>query len=181
MTTCGASHKPAWDFTLTTLEGKPLPLHLFRGRVVLLVNTASECGFSAQFAELESLWRKFRHRGLIVIGVPSDDFGHQEPGDAPAIARFCQARFGVTFPMCAKSHVRGASALPIYKWAAEQTYFRPRWNFHKYLIDRNGELAASFLSWTRPDNRRVLRAIERELDRRPKNSASSRAQDQITD
>lgn len=147
------------------MDAKPFPLRALEGKVLLLVNTASECGFTQQYAELEEIWRAFRQRDLVVIGIPSDDFGHQEPGDNSTIRGFCSARFAITFPLMDKSHVIGDQALPIYRWAAKQTLFRPRWNFHKYLIGRDGRLAASFVSWTRPRSRRVLRAIERELER----------------
>ena len=125
MTTCKANQQLAWDFSLQTIDAKPFPLRSLEGKVLLLVNTASECGFTKQYAELEEIWQTFGQRGLVVIGIPSDDFGHQEPGDNSAIKGFCSARFAITYPMMAKSHVRGDQALPIYKWAAKQTFFSP--------------------------------------------------------
>lgn len=161
---CSAAEKArAWDFTLKAPDETPLPLKQFAGSALLLVNTASECGFTEQYRQLQELWERYQTKGLIILGVPSDDFGHQEPGSNAAIQKFCQTRFHVTFPMSAKTAVRGQSADPLYLWAAKNSWFRPKWNFHKYLIDREGRLAGSFLSWTPANSPRIKRAIEREL------------------
>lgn len=133
------------DFTLPCLDGGDLRLADYAGQVMLLVNTASECGFTPQYAGLEQLWRAYRHRGFVVLGFPCDQFGHQEPGDEAQIARFCETRFGVTFPMSAKIQVNGAGAHPLYRYL---THAAPgllgteaiKWNFTKFLVDRSGQV-----------------------------------------
>ena len=167
----GASRKwreamtDVYDFQLTALDGTPLPLANFRGLPILLVNTASECAYTPQYADLQKLWDEFKARGLVVLGAPSDDFGRQEPGTEPTIAAFCQRAFGITFPMTAKVHVRGAQCHPLYAWLAREGGWisRPRWNFHKYLIGRDGKMADWFASMTRPAASRCRAAIERLL------------------
>jgi glutathione peroxidase len=124
------------------LTGKPLPIQQFTGRPMLIINTASLCSFSTQFADLESLWQRNKERGLVVLGVPSNDFGHQEPGNSEQIVSLCLNKFGVTFPMLAKTPVRGAKAHPLFQWLAQEGGFfsKPRWNFYKYIIGRDGHL-----------------------------------------
>ena len=152
----------AYDFQLTTVDGAPLPLANFSGKPLLLVNTASKCGYTPQYADLQKLWDEFTTRGLIVLGVPCNDFGGQEPESESAIAAFCQRAFGITFPMTAKIHVRGAHRHPLYTWLASQGGFisRPRWNFHKYLIGRDGKMADWFSSMTRPSASRLRAAVQ---------------------
>ena len=135
----------AHDFDFTTIDGLPLPLARFRGKLLLVVNTASECGYTPQYAGLEKLWQEQRGRGLVVLGVPCNDFGAQEPGSEAEIGAFCQKNYGVTFPLTGKYEVKGKAAHPFYRWAGEQAGAagRPKWNFHKYLIGRDGE----FLDW----------------------------------
>lgn len=132
--------------SLKSIGGEPLPTAGFAGHVVLLVNTASLCGFTGQYRGLEALWRRYKERGLIVLGVPSNDFGGQEPGSDDDIRRFCDAKFGVTFPLSGKQIVSGPSAHPIYRWAAAQTgtIGTPNWNFHKILIGRDGRVVDWF-------------------------------------
>lgn len=157
----------AYDFSFYTLVGhQPLPLSTFKGKVVIVVNTASKCGFTPQYASLEKLYEKYKSRGLIVLGVPSNDFGHQEPGKNEDIAHFCQINYGVTFPMTAKEVVSGKNAHPFYRWAKQQLGFgtAPKWNFHKYLINRKGELVNYFYSLTAPDSKRFIQAVEQALD-----------------
>lgn len=157
----------AYHFSFHTLvEHKLLPLSSFEGKVLLIVNTASKCGFTSQYAELEKLYKKYQSRGFVVLGVPSNDFGNQEPGDAREISNFCQINYGVSFPMTAKEVVSGANAHPFYKWAHQQLGFgsAPKWNFHKYLINRKGELVTYYYSTTKPDAPRLLKAIEKALD-----------------
>lgn len=155
----------AYDFQLTRIDGAPLPLASFSGKPVLLVNTASQCGHTPQYAELQKLWDEFKSRGLIVLGVPCDDFGGQEPDTESGIAAFCERMFAITFPMTSKIHVRGAERHPLYTWLATQSSLlaRPRWNFHKYLIGRDGQMADWFASMTRPTASRFRAAIERLL------------------
>ena len=128
--------------SLDSIEGRPMPTADFRGRVVLLVNTASRCGFTGQYRGLEILWRRYRDRGVIVLGVPSNDFGGQEPGSNGEIRQFCNTTFDITFPLAGKQVVSGSAAHPLYRWAAAQTGTLgvPSWNFHKILIGRDGRL-----------------------------------------
>jgi glutathione peroxidase len=137
----------------------------YQDKVVLVVNTASNCGFTPQFERLEALHRKYQERGLVVLGFPSNDFGGQEPGTAPQIAEFCQVNYGVSFPVFAKSAVRGANANPVFRELAAKTGSAPRWNFHKYLVDRNGAPVASFATQVEPTDPKLVREIERLLGR----------------
>jgi glutathione peroxidase len=150
----------AYDFTLTTLAGAPYPLAALRGRPMLIVNTASQCGFTPQYAALEALSER-APSGLVVIGVPSNDFGNQEPGDAAAIGEFCQRNYGVSFPLMEKAHVKGRDAAPLFRWLAAEGGFlsRPRWNFYKYLIGPDGRLADWFASLTKPESEKMAQAI----------------------
>ena len=154
-----------YDFTLTGLDGKPMPLEQFKGHPVLLVNTASECGFTPQFDGLEKLWEAYKDKGLVVIGVPSNDFGGQEPGVGHEIANFCQKNYGVTFPLADKSVVSGAEAIPVYKWAGTQAGFlgKPNWNFHKYLFGKDGKFVDWFASTTEPQSEKIVAAVDKVL------------------
>lgn len=156
----------AYDFSFHTLVGhKPLPLSEFRGKVLLIVNTASKCGFTPQYADLEALYEKYKDQGLVILGVPSNDFAKQEPGSDTDIANFCQINYGVTFPMTAKEVVTGKDAHPFYRWARQQLGFgtAPKWNFHKYLINRHGELIDYFYTTTSPKAPRFIKRIETAL------------------
>jgi len=155
----------AHEFEFTSIDGAPLPLETFKGKVVLLVNTASRCGFTHQYADLQSVWERYRGRGLVVLGVPSNDFGGQEPGSESDIKEFCEVNFNVDFPMTSKVHVKGEAAHPFYRWAADELGFaaEPRWNFHKYLIAPDGRLVDWFATTTPPNAERVVRAIEQHL------------------
>ncbi len=141
-----------------------MPLADFAGKALLVVNTASRCGFTPQYDELQALWKARHQAGLVILGVPSNDFGNQEPGTAEIIRSFCAAR-QVTFPMANKAHVIGPEAHPFYQWAAAQTGVigKPRWNFYKYLIDREGRLIGWFSSLTKPSSPKMRKAIERAL------------------
>ena len=147
-------------------NNKPFALDRYKGKVMLIVNTASQCGFTPQYAQLESLYQKYKGKGLVVIGVPSNDFGEQEPGSNNEIVNFCTLNYGVTFPMTSKELVVGDHAHPFYQWAYKKLGFGtgPKWNFHKYLINRKGELVDYFNSTTAPDSDRVIAAIEKLLD-----------------
>ena len=157
--------RSAHDFAFTSIEGRPLPLADFRGKVVLVVNTASQCGFTRQYADLQAVWEGYRERGLVVLGVPSNDFGGQEPGTEEEIKTFCEVNFDVDFPMTSKVHVKGDDIHPFYEWAAGQVGMAgvPRWNFHKYLIGPDGRLADWFSTPTAPTSGKVTRAIEAQL------------------
>ena len=153
----------ATDFTLSTPQGAPMPLSQFAGRPMLVVNTASKCGFTPQYQGLQSLWTEYESQGLVVLGVPSNDFGNQEPGTDAEIGAFCTTRFATTFPLAAKAHVRGPEAIPLFQWLATQAgaLGRPRWNFYKYVIAPDGSLARWFSSITKPDARPLRATIER--------------------
>jgi glutathione peroxidase len=150
----------AYDFQLKSLTGEPLDLKQFAGHPLLVVNTASKCGFTPQYKGLQDVWTAYRDRGLIVIGVPSNDFGAQEPGSATEIGAFCTRNYGVTFQMAEKIHVKGPEAHPLFRWFAEQggTLSKPRWNFFKYVVAKDGSLASWFSSITKPESGK-LRAV----------------------
>ena len=148
-----------------SIDDSPLPLDTFAGKVLLVVNTASFCGFTSQYQGLQALWTAFKKKGLVVIGVPSNDFGWQEPGTNDEIKQFCQGAFGVTFPLTAKYKVKGANAHPFYQWARE-TYgdrHAPRWNFHKYLVGRDGRIVGAYASGISPKSERLLTAVKSAL------------------
>lgn len=142
-------------------DEKPQDLCQYAGRVVLVVNTASFCGFTGQYKGLEALHRRLQPRGLVVLGFPANDFGRQEPGNNQAIADFCENTFGVQFPMFTKTSVVGAGANPLYRQLAARTGQAPQWNFHKYLIDRSGQTVRSFASTTEPDDPAFVRELEK--------------------
>ena len=144
------------------LDGREQPMAAFRGKVVLAVNTASECGFTPQYAGLEKLWHDYRERGLVVLGFPSNDFGQQEPGTAEAIRAFCDLNFHVTFPMFAKVVTKGDGQSPVFTFLTARQP-KPRWNFYKYLIGRDGEVRDYFVSLTSPDSKRLRRAVDKAL------------------
>src|SRR5262245_680997 len=150
-------------YTFPTLTDQPTPLCRFEGKVLLVVNTASECGYTPQYQGLEALYRRYRDKGLVVLGFPANDFGAQEPGNNREIAKFCEVNYGVSFPMFAKSGVSASNANPFYASLANRTGERPRWNFHKYLIDRSGETVLSFGSAVEPEDRKLVGEIERML------------------
>ena len=160
-----AAETGAHRFAFTSIEGEPLPLESFRGKTVLLVNTASRCGFTHQYADLQAVWQRYRDRGLVVLGVPSNDFGGQEPGSEAEIKAFCEVNFSVDFPLTEKAQVKGAAAHPFYRWARETlgSEAAPRWNFHKYLIGPDGALVAWFPTNKSPSSDDVTRAIEASL------------------
>lgn len=160
----------AHAFSFTAIDGGPMPMHGFAGKAVLVVNTASLCGFTDQYAGLQSLWERYKDGGLVVLGVPSNDFGGQEPGSEEEIKEFCKVNFAVTFPMTEKYSVRGDGAHPFYQWARAKLGGgnAPKWNFHKYLVRPDGTLAGAFPSTTAPQSSKLIKAIESVL---PDNSA----------
>jgi glutathione peroxidase len=160
----GVSRMTAYAFSFAALKGGDIKLAEYAGKPILVVNTASQCGYTPQYAGLQELWSRFRERGLVIVGVPSNDFGGQEPGGVSEIEHTAHQGYGVSFPLAAKADVRGASPHPFYKWAAaERPLELPRWNFHKYLIGRDGRIAASFATAVEPTDARVIAAIEKEL------------------
>jgi glutathione peroxidase len=150
-------------YSFPSLADQPTPLCQYDGKVVLVVNTASECGYTPQYEGLEALYRRYRDNGLVVLGFPANDFGGQEPGSNGQIAKFCEVNYGVSFPMFAKSGVSASNANPFYASLAKKTGERPHWNFHKYLIDRSGEKVLSFDSAVEPGDRKLVGEIERML------------------
>jgi glutathione peroxidase len=154
----------AYAFSFPALAGGDIRLADYAGHPLLVVNTASLCGFTPQYAGLQQLWTEFHDRGLTIIGVPSNDFGAQEPGGATEIAETAQHQYGVTFPIAAKAVVKGSKAHPFYKWAADaRPKDVPRWNFHKYLIGRDGYIAEAFPETVEPADTRVKTAVARAL------------------
>ena len=155
---------PLLDAALPTLsDDKPESICRYRGKVLLVVNTASECGYTPQYEGLEKLYRRYKDKGLVVLGFPSNDFGGQEPGSNREIARFCEANYGVSFPMFTKTSVARGSANPFYEKLAQATGSRPGWNFHKYLVDRRGAKAVSFDTRVEPSDPKLVKEIERLL------------------
>jgi glutathione peroxidase len=145
-----------YDYEAKTLEGKAVRLSDYQGKVLLVVNTASECGFTPQFEGLEELYKQYADRGLVVLGFPCNQFGQQEPGDAEQIGAFCQKNYGVTFPMFEKIDVNGDSAHPLYQWLKQSApgvlgSERIKWNFTKFLIDRSGNVKARYAPVTKPE------------------------------
>jgi glutathione peroxidase len=155
----------AFAHEFEAIEGGKLPLGKWKGKVLLVVNTASFCGFTSQYEGLQALWTRYEKRGLVVIGVPSNDFGAQEPKSEAEIAGFCKGAFGVTFPLTTKETVSGPKAHPFYRWARESlgAFSAPGWNFHKYLVGRDGKLIAGYGALVPPQSPILIRAIESAL------------------
>ncbi|HZS36185.1 MAG TPA: glutathione peroxidase [Polyangia bacterium] len=151
-----------YDLTVNTLGGAPQPLAGYKGKVALVVNTASECGFTPQYSGLQSLYEKLQSKGFVILGFPSNDFGAQEPGSAEQIQNFCQKNYGVTFPLFEKIATKGAAQSPVFKLLAEK-HGAPKWNFHKYLVGKNGEVRAAFPSNVAPDDKTLAAAIDAAL------------------
>lgn len=159
---------PLLDHEFNRLQtGKPETLCQYRGKVLLIVNTASYCGYTHQYEGLEALYRKYKDRGFVVVGFPSNDFGGQEPGSNHEIAEFCRLTYGVQFPMFEKSSVTRLQTNPLYAELVARTGDPPKWNFHKYLIDRNGNPAGTFASKVEPDDREFVAQIEKLLGDKP--------------
>ncbi len=155
----------AYDFAMTRIDGKPMPFNQYKGKVLLVVNTASMCGFTPQYEGLQALQNSYAKKGFTVIGVPSGNFMGQEYGSNAEIKDFCESKFGINFPMTEKSVVKGAQAAPFYRWAkatlpAEN---EPKWNFHKFLVGKDGKLIAGFASKVTPESPEMKRAIEAAL------------------
>jgi len=150
------------DLTANTLEGTPKSFSEYKGNVIVVVNTASECGFTPQYAGLELLYESYKDKGVVVLGFPSNDFGGQEPGTAAAIKAFCEKKYHVTFPMFAKVKVKGEGQSPVYKFLAASNG-EPKWNFHKYVVGKDGQVRAAFPSAVKPDSPELKSAIEAAL------------------
>jgi glutathione peroxidase len=156
----------AYAFSFPGIDGADIRLANYAGRPILVVNTASLCGYTPQYTGLQQLWTRYKDEGLMIVGVPSNDFGGQEPGNAAEILKTAHDDYGTSFPLADKARVRGEGLHPFYKWAAaERPLDMPRWNFHKYLIGRDGRIAAVFPTAIEPMDARVLAAVARELPR----------------
>ena len=155
----------AYDFSFTSIDGEPLPLSTFKGKPVLVVNTASRCGLTPQYEGLEKLYRDYRDKGLVVLGVPCNQFAGQEPGTEEEIKSFCETKFDVDFPMTSKVDVKDAGRHPFYAWAEEKlgTSAVPVWNFHKILVGPDGEAVAAFGPRTPPEAPEIVEAVEKAL------------------
>mgnify|MGYP003956657687 CR=1 FL=1 len=162
----GSYDKLAYDFNFKDLDGSDLNLNEYKGKVIIVVNVASQCGFTKQYEAMQEVWDKYQDRGLVMIGVPSNDFGNQEPGSNKEIKTFCEAKFGITFPMAQKIIVKGKNAHPFYKWA-EKNYGRPavpKWNFHKIIIGKDGKIFDTFSSITSPISKKFIWALEKAIN-----------------
>ncbi len=155
----------AYDFTFPNVDGSTLDLAAYQGNVIMVVNTASKCGFTDQYDGMQALYEMYQDQGLVVIAAPSNDFGGQEPLAGEQIAQFCEVNFNTTFPITDKISIKGKAGHPFYQWAADELgqLAKPRWNFHKYLIDRDGQLVNWFTTTTTPTSSKVKEAIEKLL------------------
>ena len=153
-----------YDLTANTLEGTPKKLSDYKGKVLVVVNTASECGFTPQYAGLEQLYESYNDKGVVVLGFPSNDFGGQEPGTAAEIKTFCEKKYHVTFPMFAKVKTKGEGQSPVYKFLTTG-HGEPKWNFHKYVVGKDGQVSAEFPSAVKPDSKELKDALEAALNR----------------
>ena len=161
----GEYNKTFFDLTVDSINEEKLELSLFRGKTILLVNVASNCGFTKQYDDLQELYESYKDKGLIVLGVPSNQFGGQEPGSNNEIKDFCETNFNITFPMTRKYDVKGEGAHPIYIWAKENfgKSAVPKWNFHKILINNDGKIENTFASFTKPMSKKIRAEIEKIL------------------
>ena len=157
--------KLAYDFQFNDLDGTSLNLSEFKGKVIIVVNVASQCGFTKQYEDMQYIWEEYQDKGVVIIGVPSNDFGKQEPGSNKEIKNFCEAKFGITFPMTEKISVKGDEAHPFYFWAKKNYGMSaiPKWNFHKIIVGTNGKIHDTFASITKPTSKRFIDSIEKAL------------------
>jgi glutathione peroxidase len=161
----GNYDKLAYDFNFNDLDGSVLNLSEFKNKIMVIVNVASKCGFTSQYDDLQKVWEKYRKKEIVLIGVPSNDFGNQEPGNNEDIKNFCEAKFGITYPMTEKVIVKGKNAHPFYKWAKENhgNSAVPKWNFHKIIVGKNGKVIDTFASITNPSSKKFVGALEKAL------------------
>ena len=158
--------KLAYDFEFKDLDGSNLSLKQFKGKIIIAVNVASQCGFTKQYEDMQKVWEKYQDKGLIMLGIPSNDFGQQEPGNSSEIKSFCESKFNITFPITEKISVKGENAHPFYKWS-KKNYGNsavPKWNFHKIIIGKDGKIADTFASITNPSSKRFISSLEKALD-----------------
>ena len=154
--------KLAYEFNFSDLDGSKINLSEYKNKVIVVVNVASKCGFTNQYEDMQKVWDKYQEKGLIMLGIPSNDFGNQEPGNNEDIKNFCEAKFGINFPMTEKVQVKGDNAHPFYLWA-KKNYGKsavPKWNFHKIIVDKNGKVFKTFTSMTNPTSSKFINTIE---------------------
>ena len=161
--------KSVFDYMLNTIDGQPAPLSAYKGKVVMLVNVASRCGFTPQYTALEAIYERYEERGFVIIGIPANNFGAQEPGTNQEIKTFCSSKYNVTFPMMAKVSVKGDDKTPLYQYltdkaASPKTGGEIQWNFTKFLVGPDGQIVARFEPKVTPDSQEVTAAIEKALD-----------------
>ena len=159
----GNYEKLAYNFKFIDIDGNVLSLSEYKSKIIVVINVASQCGFTSQYEDMQKVWEKYQKKNVIIIGVPSNDFGNQEPGTNKEIKNFCEAKFGISFPMTEKVTVKGSEAHPFYRWAKE-SYGKsaiPKWNFHKIIIDKNGKISETFSSITNPSSKKFINAIEK--------------------
>ena len=164
-TSMSENSKTFYDFKINSINGEELNLSIFKDKTILLVNVASKCGFTKQYDDLQKLYDDYKEKGLVVIGIPSNQFGGQEPASEVEIKNFCETNFNINFPMTSKYEVKGDNAHPIYIWAKE-TYGKstvPKWNFHKILINKNGKVEDTFASFTGPLSNKIIKKLEKIL------------------
>ncbi len=157
------NNKLAYDFEFKDLDGSTIKLSEYKNKVIVIINVASQCGFTNQYEDMQKIWEKYQSKGIVILGVPSNDFGKQEPGSNEEIKNFCEAKFGISFPMTEKVMVKGPEAHPFYVWAREN-YGKsaiPKWNFHKIIIDKEGKINETFTSITNPSSKKFIKALEK--------------------
>ena len=155
--------KLAYDFEFKDLDGSTIKLSEYKNKVIVIINVASQCGFTNQYEDMQKIWEKYQSKGIVILGVPSNDFGKQEPGSNEEIKNFCEAKFGISFPMTEKVMVKGPDAHPFYVWARENhgKSAIPKWNFHKIIIDKEGKINETFTSITNPSSKKFIKALEK--------------------
>ena len=155
--------KLAYDFKFNDLDGSALSLSEYKGKVIVVINVASQCGFTNQYEDMQKIWEKYQDKGIVMLGVPANDFGKQEPGSNSEIKKFCESKFGISFPMTEKVSVKGPKAHPFYIWARENhgKSAVPKWNFHKIIIDKNGKIAETFWSIVNPSSKKFIKTLEK--------------------
>ena len=159
------TNKTAYDFEFKTIDGKSLNFKKFQDKVIVVINVASQCGFTNQYDDMQKIWEDYKSKGLVIIGVPSNDF-NQEPDSNEKVKKFCESKFGITFPMTEKVSVKGQNAHPFYIWA-KKTYGKeavPKWNFHKIIINKEGYVNKTFSSFTNPASKKFIKSLNENLE-----------------
>ena len=157
----------AYDYKFNDIDGNVLNLNKFKNNVIVVINVASQCGFTKQYEDMQKVWNKYQDKGVVILAVPSNDFGKQEPGSNKEIKKFCEAKFGITFPMTEKVSVKGENAHPFYVWASENhgKSAIPKWNFHKIIINKQGKVDDTFASITNPSSSKFINALEKAINK----------------